>query len=192
MNRNRAFDLPAAEPSAPGLFRRLLASDRERLRDHLLRLDPQDRLLRFAGQVSDAQIDAYCDGFDWGGGVAIGYLVDGELRGLSELKPIGGVSRAAEAALSVERPFQNQGIGTELLRRLILVARNRSIRTLHMICLLENGKVLRMVRKLGATLTFDRGEVEARFPLPWPNQLTLLLELLDEAGAVLAVLRRAA
>jgi GNAT superfamily N-acetyltransferase len=192
MNRMRAVKRPAAAPPAPGEFRRLWAADHRQLRDHLMRLEPEDRLLRFGGQINDAQIASYADGFDWGSGAAIGYLVDGELRGLGELKPIAGSqSAAAETALSVERLWQNQGVGTELLRRLIVVARNRSIRTLHMICLLENGKVLRLVRKLGATLTFDQGEVEARFPLPWPNQLTLLLELLDEAGAVLAVLRRA-
>jgi hypothetical protein len=57
-----------------------------------------------------------------------------------------------------------------------------------MLCLLANGKVLRMARKLGAKLTFDQGEIEGRLALPWPNHLTLLLELLDDASTVLASL----
>ena len=70
-----------------------------------------------------------------------------------------------------------------------MIARNRSIGLLHARCVMENGKVLRMTRKLGARLRFEQGEVEARLPLSWPNQATLLLELLDGADAVLALLR---
>jgi GNAT superfamily N-acetyltransferase len=176
--------------NAFGTIRRLSAIERGKMRDHLLRLDPEDRLLRFGGYVSDAYIDGYCDGLDWDRAVLIGYLVDGEVRGVGELRPMAeGWSMAAEAALSVERPYQNRGVGTELLRRLMVIGRNRSIRSLHMLCLLENGKVLRIARKLGAKLTFDHGEVEGRLALPWPNHLTLLLELLDDASGVLAVLR---
>jgi hypothetical protein len=96
---------------------------------------------------------------------------------------------AAEAALSVQRTYQNRGVGTELLRRLIVLARNRSIRSLHMLCLLENGKVLHIARKLGAKLTFDHSEVEGWLALPGPNRLALLLELLDDTSTVLASLR---
>ena len=175
-----------------GTIRRLWGFEHRKVRAHLLRLDREDRVLRFGGYVSDAQIEAYCDRLDWRRAVIIGYLVDGEVRGLGELQPIAeGWSRAAEAALSVERPFQNRGVGTELLRRLIVIARNRSIGALHMLCLLENGKVLRMARKLGAKLTFDQGEAEGRLALPWPNHLTLLLELLDGASTPLAILRPA-
>lgn len=175
-----------------GTIRRLWGFEHRKVRAHLLRLDREDRVLRFGGYVSDAQIEAYCDRLDWRRAVIIGYLVDGEVRGLGELQPIAeGWSRAAEAALSVERPLQNRGVGTELLRRLIVIARNRSIGALHMLCLLENGKVLRMARKLGARLTFDQGEAEGRLALPWPNHLTLLLELLDGASPLLATLRPA-
>jgi GNAT superfamily N-acetyltransferase len=131
-----------------------------------MRLDPKDRRLRFGVYASDARSETYCDALDWARAVIIGYLVDGEARGLGELKPGSeGWSRAAEATLSVERPYQNQGVGTELLRRLIVIARNRSIRSLHMLCLLENDKVLRMARKLGARLTFRRSGVEGRLAL---------------------------
>jgi RimJ/RimL family protein N-acetyltransferase len=174
----------------PGLFRRLWASDRDQLREHLLRLDGEDRQCRFGGHVSDAHIETYCTSLDWRRAVIIGYVADGAVRGIGELKPMPDAgARAAEIALSVEQPYQNAGVGTELLRRLIVIARNRAIKVLHSVCLLENGKVLRAVRKLGATLEFEQGEVEARLALPWPNHLTLLLELLDETGAVLAVLR---
>jgi hypothetical protein len=99
---------------APGRIRRLSALERGKLRDHLLRLAPEDRLLRFGGYLSDSLIDAYCDGLEWGRAIIIGYLVDGEVRGLGELKPMARtLSRAAEAALSVERPYRDRGVGTD-------------------------------------------------------------------------------
>jgi hypothetical protein len=52
--------------AAPGIVRRLRAIERDKVRDHLLRLDAEDRLRRFAGYLSDAQIETYCANLDWG------------------------------------------------------------------------------------------------------------------------------
>ena len=172
---------------ASGVIRKLLPSERAEVRAHLLRLDPEDRWLRFAGPASDARIEAYCDGLDESITTMIGYVVDGEVRGLGELKPLGAAwPRVGEAAVSVERAFQNRGVGTALLCRLIVIARNRSIRSLSMICLLENGRMLRIARKAGARVEFDHGEVGASLALPWPTHLTFLLEHLDDLRAVVA------
>jgi ribosomal protein S18 acetylase RimI-like enzyme len=93
------------------------------VRDHLLRLERDDRLLRFGGYASVAQITAYCDRLDWNRGLIVGYVTRGKVRGIGELKLLGtGWPRAAELAVSVERRFQNRGIGTALLRRLVVPA----------------------------------------------------------------------
>ncbi|MDX1540176.1 MAG: GNAT family N-acetyltransferase, partial [Geminicoccaceae bacterium] len=90
--------------SGPGVTRRLWSFEREPVQQHLLRLDPEDRRLRFGGQVNDHGIRAYCDRLDWNRAVLIGHLVAGEIRGLGELKPLAAAwPRAAEVALSVER-----------------------------------------------------------------------------------------
>lgn len=170
-----------------GAIRKLRADERGEVRAHLLRLDPEDRWFRFAGPASDARIEAYCDGLDDSITTMIGYFVDGRVRGLGELKPLDAAwPRAGEAAISVERAFQNRGIGTALLRRLIVIARNRSIRSLSMICLLENRRMLRIARKVGSSVEFDHGEVDASLTLPWPTHLTFLIEHLDDLRAVVA------
>jgi ribosomal protein S18 acetylase RimI-like enzyme len=166
--------------AAPGIVRRLRAIERDKVRDHLLRLDTEDRLRRFAGYLSDAQIETYCANLDWARALIVGYVVDGEVRAIGELKPMAdGRSRAAELAVSVERQFQSRGIGTVLLRRLIVAARNRFIRRLHMICLMDNARVQHLARKLDGRLAFEQGEVEARIEPPWPTYWTLLEETLD-------------
>jgi ribosomal protein S18 acetylase RimI-like enzyme len=169
----------------PGVIRRLWPIERDRVTRHLLRLDPDSRRLRFGGLVGPGQIEAHGAGLDWQRAVIVGYLEAGELRGLGELLPIGGDGgRAAELAVSVEPAWQNRGIGTELLRRLIVAARNRLVGRLYMVCLMDNRRVLRMARRFEGRLKFDRGEALARIEPPWPTWWTLLEETLDAAPAM--------
>jgi GNAT superfamily N-acetyltransferase len=168
----------------PATIRRLGSCERDSIRDHLLRLDDEDRRLRFGGPASAARIIAHCAGLDLGRAVGLGYLVAGEARGIAELRPIPGTSpRAAEAAISVERAFQGRGIGGVLLQRLTIAARNRWIGRLHMLCLLDNGRMVRLARRLDSRLSFDQGQIEASLALPWPTGWTVLQEIGGEAGA---------
>jgi ribosomal protein S18 acetylase RimI-like enzyme len=164
-----------------GVIRRLWAGERDQVRDHLLRLDGEDRVRRFGGYVSAAHIAAYCERLDWSRVVVVGYVTGGKVRGLGQLELIrAGRLRAAEVAVSVERPFQNRGVGTALLRRLVIAARNRLIERIYMICLMDNGRAVRMARRLNGALQFHDGTAEARIEPPWPTLWTWLEELLFE------------
>lgn len=165
------------------VIRRLWAGERNQVRDHLLRLDGEERHLRFGGYTSTARIAAYCDRLDWRRRLILGYVVAGHVRGVGELALIGNASsRAAELAVSVERPFRNRGIGTMLAWRLVVAARNRLISRVHMICLIDNDRAVRMARRLDGTLAFDQGEAEARIEPAWPTPWTWLEEALLEFG----------
>jgi GNAT superfamily N-acetyltransferase len=154
------------------------------VRDHLLRLDGEDRQLRFGAHVSPAQVAAYCAALDIGRTLLLGCLVEGELRAVGELTTLAGAGpRTAEIAISVERRFQGRGIGGALLRRLIVAARNRLFERLYMVCLIDNGRMVRLARRVGSRLEVERGEVEARIDPPWPTFWTLLEEILGEAHA---------
>ena len=85
-----------------------------------------------------------------------GFFVDGTLRGAAELRPIGAaLSREAEAAFSIEKPWQSHGVGSALLERTLLAARNRGLKFLHMACLADNKRMQQLARKFDAELTFD-------------------------------------
>jgi GNAT superfamily N-acetyltransferase len=170
--------------NAPGSIRRLRAAERAKVRDHLLRLNGADRQLRFGGYASPARIAAYCAELDLSRALVLSYLVEGEVRAIGELKPLAGCwPRAAEIAISVERPFQGRGVGGKLLRRLVVAARNRLFEHLYMVCLIENGRMVRLARRFDSRLNVDHGEVEARIEPPWPTWWTVLEETLDDAGA---------
>jgi len=179
------------EPLADGgIIRKLWLGEAAKYRDHLLRLDSDSRSSRFGGGVSDEFIRNYVD-TTFGLTAAVhGFFADGVLRGAAELRPLGpAFTREAEAALSIEASWQSHGIGSELLERTLLAARNRGIKTLHMVCLANNRRMQELARKFSAELSFDFGGVVGEVAAARPTALSLLRELVaDNHGFATAVL----
>ena len=57
-------------------------------------------------------------------------------------------------------------------------ARGRLSERLHTICLMDNGRAVRVARPLDGALRFDHGEAQARIEPPWPPPRTWLEEAL--------------
>jgi GNAT superfamily N-acetyltransferase len=173
-----------------GAIRKLWISETDLYRDHLLRLDGESRRNRFGGGVSDEFIRGYVDlsiGLD---AVVHGFFVDGALRGAGELRSLGTAFAAeAEAAFSIEKDWQSHGVGTALLERTLLAARNRGFRHLHMACLAENRRMQQLARKFDAELTFDFGSVVGEVEAPQATPLSLMREIMaDGHGFATAML----
>ena len=173
-----------------GVIRKLWIGEAGRYRDHLLRLDTQSRHSRFGGAVADAFIRDYVAATFGLNAVVHGFLVDGVLRGAAELRPLGpAFEREAEAAFSIETPWQSLGVGSVLLDRTLLAARNRGIRRLHMACLADNRRMQELARKFAAELSFDFGSVVGEVAAPRPTPLSVLREFVaDGHGFATAVL----
>ncbi|MFM9941122.1 MAG: GNAT family N-acetyltransferase [Hyphomicrobiaceae bacterium] len=173
-----------------GTIRKLIGSEHERFRDHLLRLDKESRRLRFAHGVSDSFIEDYALRMSDMGGIVFAYIVAGEVRAVAELRKLGDTwGHEAEAAFSVERAYQNLGIGNELMGRVIRAARNRGVRLLYMSCLAENAKMQAIARRHEADLKFEYGEVIGEIIPETPSYFSLLAEAIDDrAGYLMAVL----
>ncbi|MFI4987290.1 MAG: GNAT family N-acetyltransferase [Alphaproteobacteria bacterium] len=170
-------------------YRKLGQREAGLVKAHLLRLDEESRRRRFFGHVADVVIEDYCGNVLSTAYPILGCFVDGVLRGVAELRPYGASdTHKAEVAVSVEREFQGQGIGTELVRALIVLARNRSIRVLYMSCLRENGAMQAIARKLGGALDFHESEVAARITPPWPTYWSLMEEAFADGRAVMHTL----
>ena len=146
--------------------------------------------MRFGMAVDDAFIRAYAERADFARSVIYGYFVAGEMRATAELRTIGeGWSDEAEAAFSVEGAYQDTGVGTDLLGRVILAARNRGIGRIYMNCLSENRKMQRVARKYEADLHFDHGEVVGQLKTSGPTAASLWSEAMDDSNRfVMAVL----
>ena len=173
-----------------GMIRKLWIHETELYRDHLLRLDGESRRSRFGGAVADEFIRGYVDisiGLD---AVIHGFFVDGALRGAAELRSLGSAfAEEAEAAFSIEKSWQSHGVGTALLDRTLLAARNRGFKLLHMACLAENRRMQQLARKFDAELTFDFGSVVGEVEAPHPTPLSVMREMVaDSHGFATAML----
>lgn len=173
-----------------GNISRLGPTETEKFRDHLLRLDLETRRLRFGSPVSDDFIRTYAARVHELGSVVLGYIEDGEIRGAAELRKLGDTwGHEAEAAFSIEPAFQNSGLGTRMLGRLLEAARYRGVHHLYMCCLSENRRMQRVATKYDAELKFERSEVIGDIvPMP-PSYRTLVAEAAETyRGFVLAML----
>ena len=178
------------EPSIDGVIRKIWIDRPGPYRDHLLRLDKESRRNRFGGAVADEFIENYAElsrGLDC---VMHGYFVDGTLRGVAELRPLGKeFVQEAEAAFSIEKPWQSHGVGSALLERTLLAARNRGIKLLHMACLANNARMVDLAKKFDAELTFDFGSVVGEVEAPYPTPMSIWREAVaDGHGFATAVL----
>lgn len=173
-----------------GTIRRLWPTETDKFRDHLLRLDPETRRLRFAHLVSNDFVEAYASRMTEYGSLVYGHLVDGVVRGAAELRRLGDAwGEEAEAAFSVEKPYQDHGVGTDLMGRVVRAARNRNIRRLYMSCLAENARMQAIARKHDALLRFEYGDVVGEIMPAQPDYFSLATEAAeDRLGFIIAVL----
>jgi RimJ/RimL family protein N-acetyltransferase len=173
-----------------GSIRKLWPAETDKFRDHLLRLDKESRRMRFAHGVSDAFIEDYASRMSDMGSIVYGYLEDGAVRAAAELRKLSHVwGQEAEAAFSVEKVYQDKGIGTELMGRVILAARNRGVQRLYMSCLAENDRMQAIARKYEADLRFEYGEVIGEIVPQEPDYFSILAEAVeDRVGFLIAVL----
>lgn len=173
-----------------GSIRKLWPTEQDKFRAHLLRLDRDSRRMRFAHGVSDAFIEDYAARMGDMGSIVYGYLDGEDVHAVAELRKLGDSwGKEAEAAFSVETAYQERGIGSELMGRVIRSARNRGVHRLYMSCLPENTKMQKIARKHEAELRFEYGEVFGEIVPSGPDYFTLMAEAVDDrVGFMLAVL----
>jgi GNAT superfamily N-acetyltransferase len=172
-----------------GIIRKLWANETDAYRDHLLRLDADSRYRRFSGTVCDEFIARHAATAGEVGVVVHGFFVEGLLRGAAELRHNGSLfTHEGEAAFSIEQPWQSHGVGTALLERTLLSARNRGITSLQMQCLGNNQRMQQLARKFAAELSFDFGGVVGEVDPPRSTPLSLIREAMaDHYGIATAV-----
>jgi GNAT superfamily N-acetyltransferase len=162
-----------------GTVRRLGVGETKLYREHLLRLDAESRRSRFGGAVSDEFVRHYAESFALSRVLIYGFFVDDVLRGAAELRLLEHAGDA-EAALSVEKAWQSRGVGSALFERVLLVARNRQIERLHVLCLAENWRMQQLARKFHAQLSFQSGDAIGKLKAPRPTPISIMRELVAD------------
>jgi len=166
------------------VVQKLSGVSRERVARHLLRLPPEDRRLRFGGQMRDLAIEAYAGRIDFAKDQVFGIVgADLELWGVAHLA-LDPDEQLAELGLSVDRAARGKGYGYALLQRGLLHATNRGYQALFMHCLAENEVMMRLARKAGLNLVITSGEADGRLALGEPTQAGAIREAMQDQFAL--------
>jgi len=161
--------------------RRLHSVDQVDICDHFLRLDDQSRRARFCGATSDWLIEDYAHKCFDRQSIVCGAYIDSQLRGLVELRAVHKkLSKTAEAAFSVERDWQNLGIGDALFGHMLIIAQNRGIGSIQMMCLRDNNRMQHLAIKHHALLDYDQHTIAAVLRPDWPTMASLAKEVAGE------------
>jgi len=78
------------------------------------------------------------------------------------------------------------GVGSALLERSLLAARNRGAKLLQVCCLVDNYRMQQLARKFEARLTFDCGTVIGTMENPQPTALSLMQEMVADGHSFAA------
>lgn len=178
---------PRHEETVDGQIRKLIPAERQVFLDHLMRLDPLSRFMRFGGVVSNNALARHATRSLSGDASLIGYFVEGELRAVAELHPLPvrpGKPRSGEAAFSVERDWQGKGIGSALMRHLVLLAQNRGIEDVQVVFLANNGPMKRIAIQQAAELSLDTNEMTGHLLAPRATPFSWAREWLGDVFAV--------
>ncbi len=164
-------------------IRSLGPSHRERVAQHLLSLDEQDRYLRFGYPANEAQIRGYTDGLNFERDDIYGiYNRKLELLAMAHVafsddpKPV----QHAEFGVSVLKTARGRGFGARLFDRAVMHARNEGVNRMLIHALSENTAMLNIARHAGATVERNGSESEAHLILPGPTLTTRLTELVED------------
>ncbi len=164
--------------------RLVLPHEYSRYRTHLKALDTESKLLRFGIPVSNEAIDVLCDKIEADKDNHVLFCIENDLL---EFVAVGHIAKGeqAELAFSVWKPYQNQGFGSALMKRVIQYCRTHSILKGSMVCLSHNQAILHLCKKHGIRIKNDHGEIMASLELDHPSIVTFVAEATDANLAVM-------
>lgn len=183
---SRFISEPSYARSLKVPVRELQANHRGSVLNHLLLLNEDDRRLRFGTQTTNGVIERYVKRLDFKQDKLFGHF-DAQLNlvGIAHLAylPTKEHSKAAEFGVSVLPDGRGQGLGTALLARASVHARNTGIKTLFVHCLINNKAMMHIARKAGMHVELAYGDADAYLRLPPLNHSTMMGEATDRQWA---------
>ena len=167
--------------------RELHAGHKGEILNHLLQLNNEDRRLRFGTQTPDEIISHYVEHLDFNNDTVFGIFNDDlKLIGMAHLAYLPqskGQARAAEFGVSVLPEGRAQGLGTALLQRSAVHARNTRIETLYVHCLASNKAMMHLAQKAGMRVEYAYGDADAYLKLSPASPATIVEEAANEQWA---------
>jgi RimJ/RimL family protein N-acetyltransferase len=168
------------------VIRPLEPEDRELIRSGFERLSDRSRYLRFQTpltELSDVQLSHLTDVDHHNHEALVALDPDSEEAiGVARFVRIG--EGVAECAIVVADDWQNKGLGTELLERLVERAREEGVERFTALVLADNTDALRLLQRLGDTVWRSEGsQLELEIELPEQAKTSPSLRLILAGAA---------
>lgn len=150
-------------------WKTLPEEDTEAVAHHFAALAPDDRCHRFGTAVTTAWLAGYIEKFFTRPGAALGFVAEGRLAALGELRPSASGDRATcELGLSVVPDMQSRGLGRQLFQRLQRLGRRHQYRTAELYVDAENTPMKRICQQCDAAWAQQDRMLYIRVPLTSP------------------------
>jgi GNAT superfamily N-acetyltransferase len=153
-------------------IRQLHAADSGRIEEHLLRLSPDDRSLRFAaGVVTDESVRRYVAGLRFDTDALLGVEDEGgKLVGLAHgcMYAVGHETRV-EVAFSVDAERRREGLGAALMAAARRFAESIGAHSVVGMCVARNLPMRYLFARASMAMTREDDEVHARCQLAPAN-----------------------
>lgn len=162
----------------PHLVYRLQPHEYKRYREHLLALDEASRHNRFGYTIRDEIIVSLCEQWEENPKEHKLFVIENENLDVVAVGHISLQGGEMELAFSVLKEYQQQGMGSSLMKRCIEWCQNRGINTGCMTCLSSNAAVRKLASKHGV-LVNDHGEVMADIKIPESTPASVMHEVVD-------------
>jgi GNAT superfamily N-acetyltransferase len=163
-------------------IRKLSARHRVKIKQHLLKLAPQDRYLRFGYPANDEHIGRYVEELNF-----VRDEIYGVFNRRLELVAVAHLAfsidpqwaTCGEFGVSVLSQSRGRGWGAHLFEHAVVHARNEGVHMLFIHALSENSAMLKIARKAGATVERFGSESDAYLKLPRPTFQSQWSEAVD-------------
>lgn len=155
--------------------RKLIILDKQKLINHLLKLQGDDRRLRFGAPVNDEYIANYVERTcgkpenKW-----FGVEVDGVIIAACHTAKINDTT--AELGCSVDPEYRGNGLAQKMFDRTVMWLKTRGIRTVYMHCLSENAIMRHIARKNDMEVVSEYGESDANVELDPQSPFDVVLD----------------
>jgi RimJ/RimL family protein N-acetyltransferase len=158
--------------------------------EHLLRLSPVDRQLRFGNAMSDEAIKRYVDTQYRIKQIVLGAYDDqnsivAAIEIVFDTTKYMPINEFAELGLSVQEGHRGDGLGTELFKRAVVIAQNRHVTKLVSHCLTRNRWMMRIAKNNGMTVESDSGDSMGTVDLAPGNLISVMGEAIGDGISLL-------
>jgi GNAT superfamily N-acetyltransferase len=152
----------------------------QEIEEHLLRLDADDRYLRFCHNLQDEGIKGYVERMDLRGpcneaGFAI-FDDTHKIIGFCHVAPSSEDCKLAEMAISVDKEHRYQGLGDILFTRGLLHCESVGATKIFMNCLASNKAIQKLARRNGMNVCTEYGEAVADLDVSDADAISAFLE----------------